>query len=111
DIGQSPGRGRYGTLRVVDSGHTIALHGTGYIGDTVWRSYTAYAHVEPRVLALDYAKGQTFDPLEPTDDDQNLVNDFTAQRSEERKSTRLNSSHVKISYAVFCLKKKNHSDG
>src|SRR5690606_40527811 len=25
----------------------------------------------------------------------------------DRKSTRLNSSHVKISYAVFCLKKKN----
>src|SRR5690606_39352557 len=29
--------------------------------------------------------------------------------SEDRKSTRLNSSHVKISYAVFCLKKKNTS--
>src|SRR5690606_40123664 len=27
---------------------------------------------------------------------------------EDRKSTRLNSSHVKISYAVFCLKKKKH---
>src|SRR5690606_42085220 len=27
----------------------------------------------------------------------------------DRKSTRLNSSHVKISYAVFCLKKKNTS--
>src|SRR5690349_23792313 len=26
---------------------------------------------------------------------------------EDRKSTRLNSSHVEISYAVFCLKKKN----
>src|SRR5690625_6709889 len=26
----------------------------------------------------------------------------------DRKSTRLNSSHVAISYAVFCLKKKNH---
>src|SRR5690606_41548642 len=26
----------------------------------------------------------------------------------DRKSTRLNSSHVKISYAVFCLKKKRH---
>src|SRR5690606_41548167 len=26
----------------------------------------------------------------------------------DRKSTRLNSSHVKISYAVFCLKKKNY---
>src|SRR5690606_41806723 len=29
-----------------------------------------------------------------------------AQRGADRKSTRLNSSHVKISYAVFCLKKK-----
>src|SRR5690606_41959095 len=27
--------------------------------------------------------------------------------TQDRKSTRLNSSHVKISYAVFCLKKKN----
>src|SRR5690606_41508209 len=29
-----------------------------------------------------------------------------AQAALDRKSTRLNSSHVKISYAVFCLKKK-----
>src|SRR2546430_5585057 len=28
-------------------------------------------------------------------------------REEDRKSTRLNSSHSQISYAVFCLKKKN----
>src|SRR5690554_7170437 len=27
----------------------------------------------------------------------------------DRKSTRLNSSHVRISYAVFCLKKKSNS--
>src|SRR5690606_41002606 len=27
----------------------------------------------------------------------------------DRKSTRLNSSHVKSSYAVFCLKKKKHT--
>src|SRR6266699_1462576 len=31
------------------------------------------------------------------------------QRPEDRKSTRLNSSHVRISYAVFCLKKKKKS--
>src|SRR5690606_41990893 len=30
-----------------------------------------------------------------------------ARHGRDRKSTRLNSSHVKISYAVFCLKKKN----
>src|SRR3712207_8749904 len=29
---------------------------------------------------------------------------------QDRKSTRLNSSHANISYAVFCLKKKNKSD-
>src|SRR5690606_41701060 len=31
-----------------------------------------------------------------------------ARLLQDRKSTRLNSSHVKISYAVFCLKKKNY---
>src|SRR5690606_40734234 len=30
--------------------------------------------------------------------------------SQDRKSTRLNSSHVKISYAVFCLKKKKKNN-
>src|SRR3712207_8594477 len=30
-------------------------------------------------------------------------------RKPDRKSTRLNSSHANISYAVFCLKKKNNS--
>src|SRR5699024_11839079 len=37
------------------------------------------------------------------------VKDKTTQFQEkDRKSTRLNSSHVSISYAVFCLKKKKH---
>src|SRR3712207_8423586 len=30
-------------------------------------------------------------------------------QGEDRKSTRLNSSHANISYAVFCLKKKNNN--
>src|SRR2546427_2307236 len=34
-----------------------------------------------------------------------IVDDDT-QRAKDRKSTRLNSSHSQISYAVFCLKKK-----
>src|SRR2546426_3643161 len=50
-----------------------------------------------------------------------LAEDWAAVRAEkqkalswmeDRKSTRLNSSHLVISYAVFCLKKKkDHSDG
>src|SRR3712207_8271210 len=41
---------------------------------------------------------------------QEITSLITAQRAYEidRKSTRLNSSHANISYAVFCLKKKNN---
>src|SRR5690625_6958352 len=35
-----------------------------------------------------------------------LTGKLQMEYSEDRKSTRLNSSHVAISYAVFCLKKK-----
>src|SRR2546422_2214469 len=35
--------------------------------------------------------------------------EFTEPNDQDRKSTRLNSSHGYISYAVFCLKKKNNT--
>src|SRR3712207_8532975 len=38
-----------------------------------------------------------------------IVIENGAPRGIDRKSTRLNSSHANISYAVFCLKKKQHS--
>src|SRR5699024_12764237 len=37
-----------------------------------------------------------------------LVSKMQKAAERDRKSTRLNSSHVSISYAVFCLKKKKH---
>src|SRR5690606_40812040 len=48
--------------------------------------------LETDALRVDIAAG-----LQPVDD------------AGDRKSTRLNSSHVKISYAVFCLKKKTNA--
>src|SRR3712207_7975886 len=40
------------------------------------------------------------------------AHDRRGRRDRDRKSTRLNSSHANISYAVFCLKKKNnHATG
>src|SRR5690625_4176762 len=36
------------------------------------------------------------------------LRDYEFVNKKDRKSTRLNSSHVAISYAVFCLKKKNN---
>src|SRR5438067_9916715 len=49
---------------------------------------------------------RTADLLRPSAAEQGL--DLTGARrlGRDRKSTRLNSSHVSISYAVFCLKKK-----
>src|SRR3712207_6906040 len=41
----------------------------------------------------------------------NLKISFIMKWARDRKSTRLNSSHANISYAVFCLKKKKNQDG
>lgn len=80
DLGQSQGRQRYGTMRVVDSGHTIALTGTGWINGTVWKGHTTYVDVGTPILALDYAAGHISAPFEPTEDDQRLLNDVTTSR-------------------------------
>src|SRR5699024_11570541 len=61
-------------------------------------------HVGPRPCRLPHASGAPV-PVAPP-----LLRRPTAMVSPpavDRKSTRLNSSHVSISYAVFCLKKKN----
>src|SRR5436305_11265264 len=44
--------------------------------------------------------------LTPPADAARFVGMLDTLRERDRKSTRLNSSHVRISYAVFCLKKK-----
>src|SRR5690554_7743242 len=49
------------------------------------------------ILVLGFAWYQKLKPKKEIDCD---------CETEDRKSTRLNSSHVRISYAVFCLKKK-----
>src|SRR3712207_8150458 len=63
------------------------------------------------VIALDgKTLRRSFDHL----DDQAAAQVLSVFSSEvaliDRKSTRLNSSHANISYAVFCLKKKNNTD-
>src|SRR3712207_7059549 len=45
----------------------------------------------------------------PVREDPALAEALAALELEDRKSTRLNSSHANISYAVFCLKKKKNT--
>src|SRR5256885_8988069 len=42
--------------------------------------------------------------------DRSGLKEFERRRRKDRKSTRLNSSHLVISYAVFCLKKKKKNN-
>src|SRR5690242_21592530 len=44
------------------------------------------------------------------DHDHFLVLEDAREGQQDRKSTRLNSSHMSISYAVFCLKKKKQNN-
>src|SRR2546422_7110797 len=61
----------------------------------------AAIHADQLLAECDLETGQD---LERRDE---VVAQRCSIRSQDRKSTRLNSSHGYISYAVFCLKKKN----
>src|SRR5690554_3244788 len=76
--------------RVVNGESTADLFGLGdeFIDDVVGRAYQFYG-------------AKSFDNAET------LLKGVIAL---DRKSTRLNSSHVRISYAVFCLKKKKKKE-
>src|SRR5690606_41380688 len=65
---------------------------------------------DPHAVTADDPQHERLDLLDAGLDervvDAQRVHDALGVRERDRKSTRLNSSHVKISYAVFCLKKK-----
>src|SRR5436309_11653772 len=68
--------------------------------DDILNSLTKHAHPqEPEETALEMEEVAQFQGPNETAVE-------ARARNRDRKSTRLNSSHVKISYAVFCLKKK-----
>src|SRR5437868_10501201 len=66
--------------------------------------YTTLFRSLPRLLRLRQARGVAPLPRAGHSLGDRRVPDPLLR---DRKSTRLNSSHVSISYAVFCLKKKN----
>lgn len=82
DIGSTPERRQYGTVRVTDSGHTIALAVTGYRDYTPLLSHTAYLDIGSPLIALNYNAGHISPPFEPTPDDEGVTNDVTATRQD-----------------------------
>src|SRR2546427_125254 len=53
--------------------------------------------------------GMDIGGLQPADRNVEGIVEMMLDATRDRKSTRLNSSHSQISYAVFCLKKKNEA--
>src|SRR5690606_40700575 len=91
---------------VVDDGQRGEVVGgqqPGDLADVVVRADRLDVDVEQRAQLHGRRFAQR--PLD-MDDAEQLARRGLQRRAEDRKSTRLNSSHVKISYAVFCLKKK-----
>src|SRR2546430_9210808 len=80
---------------------------------TLFRSHTACNRVKftPDLFPYSQRNGTASGPINGTRHDS--VDGFSVVESvgrdaADRKSTRLNSSHSQISYAVFCLKKKHN---
>src|SRR5690554_7788432 len=83
-----------------ETGEAIAASGAEVVTFAVRRTNLGQEASEPNLL--DVVPPERFTLLPNT---AGCYNAKDAVRT-DRKSTRLNSSHVRISYAVFCLKKK-----
>src|SRR3712207_7471993 len=80
---------------------------------TLFRSRVSFQLVEPGAYPRDCARNLA--PPRSLEQRLDLREDALGRNprrrlDEDRKSTRLNSSHANISYAVFCLKKKEYYD-
>src|SRR3712207_8824296 len=73
---------------------------------TLFRSDDAQ---DVRAVDADDRQGQFAVVHEQPIADPDVGREALVGRGQDRKSTRLNSSHANISYAVFCLKKKTHN--
>src|SRR5699024_844519 len=98
-----PALGRNQVLVKVESvgvcGSDTHFYETGSIGDIVVEGPVILGHESSGIIVAggeDVASSR-------------IGTRVSVEPQTDRKSTRLNSSHVSISYAVFCLKKKNTS--
>src|SRR5688572_32722543 len=92
------------------------LRSTLFPYTTLFRSEIDHDGAPPRLrvalrdgnVALDAATGVVHEDVYPAELAGHHLGEALQLSPVDRKSTRLNSSHSQISYAVFCLKKKIH---
>src|SRR5690625_6079654 len=98
----------------------VEYHPGDDVGDIDWKASARsgypvirrFVHESNLAMVLAVDSGRSMAATAPSGERKSEVALFAADvvaylaRARDRKSTRLNSSHVAISYAVFCLKKK-----
>src|SRR5256886_3887228 len=112
NIGSAAMSGRIAALAAVHEGPRLTVY-VGAASGGVWKSVNAGTTFKPVFdkQAVQSIGAVTIDPKNPKVIWVGTGEAWTrnsASIGEDRKSTRLNSSHSQISYAVFCLKKKKH---
>src|SRR3712207_7068394 len=90
---------------------TLLPYTTLFRSEVVWTKLSTphlmeVSHTSDVVFAASQEGGYIFPAFLPAYDSAATLVHLLALLAEDRKSTRLNSSHANISYAVFCLKKK-----
>src|SRR2546429_2732020 len=93
-------------IAAADAAGAIRIDGPLVFGVTrVLDEHAAFAGVEAGMTCG--ASGQH--AIHHVNAKRDVIGDLFGAANADRKSTRLNSSHGYISYAVFCLKKKKHT--
>src|SRR6266496_6199102 len=101
-VGAAPGVGK--TYEMLQSAHARKKAGIDVVVGVV--ETHGRAETETLLKGLEVLPRRRLAYKEQTLEEMDL-DALIARRPQDRKSTRLNSSHVENSYAVFCFKKKN----
>src|SRR5690348_17642461 len=83
---------------------TVTLRNSGRVVPVTSPTLATPAQKIGASLTLTINAGNTIIDVGNADDKDVIIKDPTTFTNKDRKSTRLNSSHPSISYAVFCLK-------
>src|SRR5690606_41242691 len=86
--------------------HSFPTRRSSDLVEEAIRNMQIVAPFDGTVVSLDAQLGETVNTMSLGTSGGRSAVVTIADLARDRKSTRLNSSHVKISYAVFCLKKK-----
>src|SRR5690554_7443399 len=93
-------------IRAKRDGKELSREQIAYFVRGITAGYVSEGQIAAFAMAVFFKGMKMAERVALTEEMRNSGSVLNWQSLKDRKSTRLNSSHVRISYAVFCLKKK-----